>query len=95
METSINNMVYDVTKLQANAFQSPLSSNQASQKINVQSQSVMKEKLRVNINESPDEIKFNMDGLFPSNLLNDTDRSMIKISKVTTRNPSEGKLSDN
>ena len=55
----------------------------------------MKEKLRVNINESPDEIKFNMDGLFPSNLLNDTDRSMIKISKVTTRNPSEGKLSDN
>ena len=50
--------------------------------------------MRVNITESPDEVTFNMDDLFPSKLLSDADRSIIKLSKVTTRNPSEGKLSD-
>ena len=49
--------------------------------------------MKIDTNESP-EPELEMDCLFPPKLLNDTDRSMVKRSKVTTVHTSDAKLTD-
>ena len=91
----MDNLVYDVAKLQANVAQKM--NTRTAINSNRQSPYRTKEILGINLNDSPkspDEVELETDCLFPPKLFTDTDRSMVRRSKVTTAHPSEAKLSD-